>query len=72
MNNDDDFGQYNCIAENTHGRREAIVFVLSMLFWIMINKNLSFFCFRRISYNKKISSSFIILHENKLKKKEAR
>ncbi|CAF1649734.1 unnamed protein product, partial [Adineta ricciae] len=28
MNNDDDFGQYNCIAENIHGRMEAIVFVL--------------------------------------------
>ncbi|CAF2994861.1 unnamed protein product [Rotaria sp. Silwood2] len=30
MNNDDDFGQYNCIADNTHGRMEAIVYVLSM------------------------------------------
>jgi hypothetical protein len=30
MNNDDNFGQYNCIAENIHGRMEAIVFVLSM------------------------------------------
>ncbi len=29
MNNDDDFGQYNCLAENIHGRMEAIVFVLS-------------------------------------------
>ncbi len=31
MNNNDDFGQYNCIAENIHGRMEAIVFVLRML-----------------------------------------
>ena len=29
MNNDNDFGQYNCISENIHGRMEAIVFVLS-------------------------------------------
>ncbi|CAM4745410.1 unnamed protein product [Rotaria magnacalcarata] len=28
MNNDDDFGQYNCIAENMHGRMESIVYVL--------------------------------------------
>jgi hypothetical protein len=33
MNNDDDFGQYKCIAENIHGRMEAIVFVLSMNFF---------------------------------------
>ena len=32
MNKNDDFGQYNCIGENIHGRMEAIVFVLSMLF----------------------------------------
>ena len=29
MNSDDDFGQYHCLAENLHGRAEAIVFVLS-------------------------------------------
>jgi hypothetical protein len=36
MNNEEDFGQYNCIAENIHGRKEAIVFILSMclLFYI--------------------------------------
>lgn len=34
MNNDDDFGQYNCISENIHGRMEAIVFVLSMYSFI--------------------------------------
>ncbi|CAF1164406.1 unnamed protein product [Rotaria sordida] len=28
MNNNDDFGQYNCIAENIHGRMEAFVLVL--------------------------------------------
>ncbi|CAF4946580.1 unnamed protein product, partial [Rotaria sp. Silwood1] len=28
MNNNDDFGQYNCIADNIHGRMEAIVYVL--------------------------------------------
>ena len=28
MNEDDDFGQYTCVAENTHGRTEGIVFVL--------------------------------------------
>ena len=31
MNNNDDFGQYKCIAENIHGRMETIVFVLRML-----------------------------------------
>jgi hypothetical protein len=31
MNNNNDFGQYNCIAENIHGRMETIVFVLRML-----------------------------------------
>ncbi|CAF0810534.1 unnamed protein product [Adineta steineri] len=31
MNNNDDFGQYNCIAENVHGRMEAIVIVLQEL-----------------------------------------
>jgi len=30
MNNDDDFGGYNCIAENIHGREDAMVFVMSM------------------------------------------
>jgi len=29
LNNDDDFGQYNCLAENIHGKMEAIIFVLS-------------------------------------------
>lgn len=38
MNNDDDFGQYHCIAENIHGRMEAIVFVLGIF-------NLSFVSF---------------------------
>ncbi|CAF0892951.1 unnamed protein product [Rotaria sordida] len=28
INNDNDFGQYNCIAENIHGRMETIVLVL--------------------------------------------
>jgi len=32
MNNNDDFGQYNCIAENIHGRMEKIIYVLRMLF----------------------------------------
>lgn len=31
MNTNDDFGQYNCIAENAHGRMETIVYVLRML-----------------------------------------
>ncbi|CAF1115667.1 unnamed protein product [Adineta ricciae] len=28
LTNEDDFGQYNCIAENVHGRKEAMVFLL--------------------------------------------
>ncbi|UJR32093.1 hypothetical protein I4U23_019561 [Adineta vaga] len=28
LTNEDDFGQYNCIAENIHGRKEAMVFLL--------------------------------------------
>lgn len=31
MDNNDDFGQYDCIAENTHGRMEAIVSILRTL-----------------------------------------
>ncbi|CAF1433252.1 unnamed protein product [Adineta steineri] len=27
INSIDDFGQYNCIAENIHGRKEAIIFI---------------------------------------------
>ena len=30
MNNNDDFGQYYCVAENLHGRMEAIVLILRM------------------------------------------
>jgi hypothetical protein len=35
MNNEDDFGQYNCIAENIYGRMEGFVFVLSMYFFLI-------------------------------------
>ncbi|CAF2027029.1 unnamed protein product [Rotaria magnacalcarata] len=28
INDDDDFGKYNCIAENIHGRKEAFVYLL--------------------------------------------
>ena len=43
MNDDDDFGQYTCVAENTHGRTEGIVFVLreSSLFYSMTLKGVS-------------------------------
>jgi len=34
-NNEDDFGQYTCIAENVHGRTEAIVFVLKESFVLL-------------------------------------
>jgi hypothetical protein len=64
MNNDDDFGQYNCIAKNIHGRKEAIVFVLSMYSDSNEERNWNFYycCYRRINgsfdvNNKKISSS---------------
>ena len=43
MNNNDDFGQYNCIAENIHGRMETIVFVLRMLFEFEFVKEKFFF-----------------------------
>jgi hypothetical protein len=62
MNNEDDFGQYNCIAENIHGRKEAIVFILSMCLLFIFVVYLNFSIFRRISYsfdinNKKAPSS---------------
>lgn len=43
MNDDDDFGQYTCVAENTHGRTEGIVFVLRelSLFYSMTLKRVS-------------------------------
>lgn len=30
MNSNDDFGKYNCIGENTHGRKEASVYIQSI------------------------------------------
>jgi hypothetical protein len=51
MNNEDDFGQYNCIAENIHGRKEAIVFILSMCLLFIFVVYLNFSIFRRISYS---------------------